>query len=56
MDTVTKEKIVMSGKNTNEHLLANVHPKQLEKKYGGEADDVTEYWPPYSFKDSHNCS
>ena len=56
VDTVTKEKIVMSGKNTNEHLLANVHPKQLEKKYGGEADDVTEYWPPYSFKDSHNCS
>lgn len=23
-----------------------VHPKQLEKQFGGEAENVTTYWPP----------
>jgi len=23
-----------------------IHPPQLEKRFGGEAEDVTHYWPP----------
>ena len=23
-----------------------IHPSQLEKRYGGEAEDLTSFWPP----------
>jgi len=33
--------------NTSEELLKMFHPSQVEKKFGGEAEDVTEnFWPP----------
>ena len=25
-----------------------IHPKQLQQKYGGDAEDVTVFWPPYA--------
>ena len=39
-------KMKLSDKNTDKELLAMFHPSQLERKYGGQADNVTQYWPP----------
>lgn len=33
-------------KNLGEKLNERVHPKQLQKQYGGEAKDCTNFWPP----------
>jgi len=32
----------------DDSLLELWHPSQVEQRYGGDAPDVTEYWPPYS--------
>ena len=31
----------------DEKLFELAHPSQIEQKYGGEAEDVTEFWPPF---------
>jgi len=41
-----KNKMMLSDKNTNDELLNMFHPSQLEKKFGGAAENVTVYWPP----------
>ncbi|CAI2371249.1 unnamed protein product [Moneuplotes crassus] len=58
----TKEKIVMKkGGFTpnqenfvfNEEILEIAHPSQIEEKYGGEAENLTEHWPPISISDEY---
>ena len=31
---------------TDPQLLEFAHPSQIEKKFGGDAENVTEFWPP----------
>eukprot|EP00343_Euplotes_focardii_P000565 CAMPEP_0205804564 /NCGR_PEP_ID=MMETSP0205-20121125/7527_1 /ASSEMBLY_ACC=CAM_ASM_000278 /TAXON_ID=36767 /ORGANISM="Euplotes focardii, Strain TN1" /LENGTH=67 /DNA_ID=CAMNT_0053074387 /DNA_START=563 /DNA_END=766 /DNA_ORIENTATION=- len=38
--------MVMKGGAYDKQLLELAHPSQIEEKYGGEAADLTEYWPP----------
>ena len=37
----------MSKNPNTEEMVQWIHPSQLEWKFGGQADDVTKYWPPY---------
>ena len=48
VDNVSKSKIVVEGSNTHQSLQEGVHPKQLQNKFGGEAENITIFWPPYS--------
>jgi hypothetical protein len=41
-----RRKIIMSGSNTDQSLLDEFHPSQLEKKYGGTASNSDKFWPP----------
>ena len=47
IDKVIKHKMVIKGGAYDAQLLELAHPSQVEQKYGGEAEDVTEFWPPY---------
>jgi hypothetical protein len=47
LDPETKIKINFSTTRTHDDLSAMYHPSQLEKRFGGEADTPTNYWPPY---------
>lgn len=47
VDKVIKHKIIMKADGNDPSLLDLAHPSQIEQKYGGEAEDVTEFWPPY---------
>ena len=42
-----KRKIVIWGNSQSKELIDLFHPSQLLKKYGGNADEVSRYWPPY---------
>lgn len=46
IDGITREKVILDKSNTWETLMKIVHPKQLEKRYGGQANDLENYWPP----------
>ena len=48
VDPVTKSKMIIEGSNTHKSLQERVHPKQLQQQFGGEAPNVTVFWPPYS--------
>ena len=30
-----------------------IHPSQVEEKYGGTAENLTEYWPPKKISDEY---
>jgi len=47
VDPVTKSKLTIESGNTCNVLKQLIHPKQLQKKYGGQAEDITVFWPPY---------
>lgn len=49
----TKKKMIFSSKSTEAELQQSCHPSQLQKKYGGEAEDITVFWPPYSASDEY---
>ncbi|CAI2369390.1 unnamed protein product [Moneuplotes crassus] len=51
----TKEKIIMNKGGYNEEILELAHPSQLEEKYGGEAENLTEFWPPFAISDEYGC-
>ena len=36
----------MTKDNTHPVLNELIHPSQLEQKYGGEAENLTIFWPP----------
>jgi hypothetical protein len=47
MDKFIKHKMVLRKDSIDPGLLAMAHPSQIEEKYGGEAENVTQFWPPY---------
>ena len=47
IDEVSLRKISLTNSNTNDEIKALVHPLQLEKQFGGEAENQKEpFWPP----------
>lgn len=46
MKETTTRKFILTDWNTCEELVSGFHPSQLEEKFGGEAENVYEYWPP----------
>lgn len=46
LDNGTREKINIANSNTDPILVELVHPSQLQKQYGGEAENATVFWPP----------
>lgn len=46
LDNKIKAKVTMVKEHTHCKLAEMVHPSQLEEKYGGEAENLTSYWPP----------
>lgn len=49
----TSKKLIFSKTGTDPGLQALAHPSQLQKQYGGKADDVTVFWPPYAPSDEY---
>jgi len=47
LDERAKSKIKLVKGGRDEELINFFHPSQLESKFGGEAEDVEYYWPPY---------
>lgn len=41
-----KATISFNKEYTRDDLLRNFHPSQLEKRFGGEAETPSQYWPP----------
>ena len=41
----------MSKDGTHDILHELIHPSQLEQKFGGEAENLTEFWPPRHISD-----
>ena len=52
----TRKKITLTGDLTDKQLKAMVDPSNLEKKYGGSADNVTEFWPPIFPSEEYGCN
>ena len=48
IDKSSKKNILIEGSNTHHSLCENIHPKQLQTKFGGEAENISTFWPPYS--------
>ena len=46
VDDFTKTKMSVYGTDYGQNLMEVIPAGNLEKKYGGEADNVTHYWPP----------
>ena len=47
IDPVTKQKISLTAERDPAELKLMYHPSQLEKRFGGEAETPTNFWPPY---------
>lgn len=47
IDPVTKQKITLVAERDPPILREMYHPCQLEKRFGGEAETPTNFWPPY---------
>ena len=43
----TRTKMVLTEKTTSEDMLKDFHPSQLEKRFGGQAETPTNFWPPF---------
>ena len=53
IDDRIKSKLTMCKENTHHDLQELIHPSQLERKYGGEAEDLEDYWPPRIISDEY---
>ena len=42
----TAIKITITSSSTDSKIKTHVSPEQLEKKYGGEEDNLSVFWPP----------
>ncbi len=42
----TASKISVVSGSTDPKMKTHINLEQLEQKYGGEADNVTDFWPP----------
>jgi hypothetical protein len=47
LDPETKLKINFTTSPNHPDLNGLYHPSQLEKRFGGEAESPTNYWPPF---------
>ena len=47
----TREKLLFSGDAYVPEMLQMFHPCQLEKRFGGQMDTPTNFWPPYVGKE-----
>jgi len=47
VDSKVKQKIGFYDSSSPDDLVKMFHPSQLEKKFGGEADNLDVYWPPH---------
>lgn len=47
LDKIIKHKTCMKGGATDDMLFDLAHPSQIEEKFGGEAPNVSQFWPPY---------
>jgi len=47
MSAQMRSKMVMADKNTTPELLEEFHPDQLEKRFSGNAPNLTSFWPPH---------
>ena len=45
--TETADKMGFYGEQNPQALRDMYHPSQLEKRFGGEVDTPTNFWPPY---------
>jgi hypothetical protein len=55
-DSMIRKKVRLTKESFHPDFVDMVHPSQVEKKYGGEAENVTQFWPPYcpSFEFGHD--
>ena len=53
IDERIKGKLMMCKENTNQDLKESIHPSQLEVKYGGEASNLEDHWPPKIISDEY---
>lgn len=42
----TATKISVTSSNTDAKMKTHINSEQLEQKYGGEAENLTSFWPP----------
>ena len=47
LDKIIKHKTIMTGELVDDRFLSMAHPSQIEEKFGGEASNVSQFWPPY---------
>ena len=50
----TKKKITLTDKSTDKELFEFAHPSQVERKFGGEAQDLETFWPPAMPSDEYD--
>lgn len=53
LDKVTQTKVCIVKDGVPPELLNLFHPDQLERRYGGTAENVTQYWPPVFPSSAH---
>lgn len=46
IEETTAMKIVITSSSTDAKIKTHVSTEQLETKYGGEEDNLTQFWPP----------
>ena len=46
VDDFTKRKMSIHGGDYQKELLNLIPAENLQKKYGGQSDDITTFWPP----------
>ena len=46
VDAFTKKKMSIHGSDYGPEIMKLVAPHNLEQKYGGQAPNVTQFWPP----------
>lgn len=47
----TRAKMLLTDKTTDADMLNDFHPSQLEKRFGGQAETPTNFWPPFVGKE-----
>ncbi len=50
----SKMKLSMKKGGYNDEIFDYAHPSQVEEKYGGDAEDLTDFWPPREISDIYD--
>lgn len=54
LDKVTKDKTKLMKEGYSEELLEFAHPSQVEQKFGGDAENLTTWWPPRCYSENYD--